>query len=83
MKGISKAILRIITVGAAIAWVLGAIALHMILHFPIAVAIVVAGLFLITGPTVIQPLLKQAKVRKMSIQFYVGKVLFLIPLAPY
>lgn len=45
LKGISKAILRIITVGAAIAWVLGAIALHMILHFPIAVAIVVAGLF--------------------------------------
>ncbi|MDY4022375.1 sodium:proton antiporter [Staphylococcus borealis] len=64
LRGISKAIIRIITIGAAIAWVLGAIALHKILDFPIAVAVVMGGLFLITGPTVIQPLLKQAKVRK-------------------
>lgn len=42
---------------------LGAIALHKILGFPISIAIVMGGLLLITGPTVIQPLLKQAKVR--------------------
>ena len=63
LRGISKAVIRIITVGA-ISWVLGAIALHKILDFPISVAVVMGGLFLITGPTVIQPLLKQAKVRK-------------------
>ena len=37
--------------------------LHKILGFPISIAIVMGGLLLITGPTVIQPLLKQAKVR--------------------
>ena len=63
LKGISKAVIRIITLGATIAWVLGAIALHKILGFPISIAIVMGGLLLITGPTVIQPLLKQAKVR--------------------
>lgn len=82
LKGISKAILRIITVGAAIAWVLGAIALHMILHFPIAVAIVVAGLFLITGPTVIQPLLKQAKVRKNVDSILRWESIILDPIGP-
>lgn len=51
LKGISKAVIRIITVGAVIAWILGAIALHTILNFPISVSFVMGGLFLITGPT--------------------------------
>ena len=63
LKGISKAVIRIITVGAVIAWILGAIALHTILNFPLSVSFVM-GTLLITGPTVIQPLLKQAKVKK-------------------
>ena len=44
LKGISKAVIRIITLGATIAWVLGAIALHKILGFPISIAIVMGGL---------------------------------------
>ena len=31
LRGISKAVIRMVTVGAAIAWVLGAVALHYIL----------------------------------------------------
>ncbi|UDI79257.1 sodium:proton antiporter [Staphylococcus taiwanensis] len=82
LKGISKAVIRIITIGAAIAWVLGAIALHKILDFPIAVSIVMGGLFLITGPTVIQPLLKQAKVRKSVDSILRWESIILDPIGP-
>ena len=33
LKGISKAVIRIITIGAIIAWILGAVALHYIIGF--------------------------------------------------
>lgn len=82
LRGISKAVIRIITVGAAISWVLGAIALHKILDFPISVAVVMGGLFLITGPTVIQPLLKQAKVRKSVDSILRWESIILDPIGP-
>ena len=82
LKGISKAVIRIITLGATIAWVLGAIALHKILGFPISIAIVMGGLLLITGPTVIQPLLKQAKVRNSVDTVLRWESIILDPLGP-
>lgn len=82
LKGISKAVIRIITVGATIAWVLGAIALHKILGFPISISIVMGGLLLITGPTVIQPLLKQAKVRNSVDTVLRWESIILDPLGP-
>ena len=82
LKGISKAVIRIITIGATIAWMLGAIALHKILGFPISIAIVMGGLLLITGPTVIQPLLKQAKVRNSVDTVLRWESIILDPLGP-
>ena len=82
LKGISKAVIRIITVGAVIAWILGAIALHTILNFPISVSFVMGGLFLITGPTVIQPLLKQAKVKKNVDSILRWESIILDPIGP-
>ena len=64
LKGISKAVIRIITIGAGIAWILGAIALHITMSFPLSISVCDWGSILITGPTVIQPLLKQAKVKR-------------------
>ncbi|MGF7193294.1 NhaP-type Na+/H+ or K+/H+ antiporter [Staphylococcus pasteuri] len=82
LKGISKAVIRIITVGATIAWILGAIALHFVLDFPISVSLVMGGLFLITGPTVIQPLLKQAKVKKNVDSILRWESIILDPIGP-
>ena len=62
--------------------VLGAIALHKILGFPISIAIVMGGLLLITGPTVIQPLLKQAKVRNSVDTVLRWESIILDPLGP-
>ena len=82
LRGISKAVIRMITVGAAIAWILGAVALHYILDFPLSVSLVMGGLFLITGPTVIQPLLKQAKVKKNVDSILRWESIILDPIGP-
>ncbi|WP_145543273.1 sodium:proton antiporter [Virgibacillus sp. SK37] len=61
LKGIGKPIFRISTVGALIAWILGSLTAHYIAGLSWAVAFVIGGLFIVTGPTVIMPLLRQAK----------------------
>ncbi len=69
IKGISKAVIRIITIGAIIAWILGAVTLHYIIGFSLSISLVLGGLFLITGPTVIQPLLNKLKLKSVLIQY--------------
>ncbi len=82
LKGISKAVIRIITIGAGIAWILGAIALHVTMNFPLPISFVIGGLFLITGPTVIQPLLKQAKVKRNVDSVLRWESIILDPIGP-
>ncbi|NQD99589.1 cation:proton antiporter domain-containing protein, partial [Staphylococcus xylosus] len=82
IKGISKAVIRIITIGAIIAWILGAITLHYIIGFSLSISLVLGGLFLITGPTVIQPLLKQAKVKKRVDSILRWESIILDPIGP-
>ncbi|WP_251517420.1 MULTISPECIES: cation:proton antiporter [Staphylococcus] len=82
LKGISKAVIRIITIGAGLAWILGAVALYLIFGFPIEISLVLGGLFLITGPTVIQPLLKQAKVHKNVDSILRWESIILDPIGP-
>ena len=82
LKGISKAVIRIITIGAGIAWILGAIALHVTMNFPLSISFVIGGLFLITGPTVIQPLLKQAKVKRNVDSVLRWESIILDPIGP-
>ena len=82
LKGVTKAVYRMITLGAVLAWLLGALALHVVLSFPISVSFVMGGLFLITGPTVIQPLLKQAKIKKNVDSVLRWESIILDPIGP-
>ncbi|AXI10692.1 sodium:proton exchanger [Oceanobacillus zhaokaii] len=61
LRDISKPIFRISTLGAFIAWILGSLTAHYIAGLSWAVSFVIGGLFIVTGPTVIMPLLRQAK----------------------
>ncbi|MFD1851933.1 cation:proton antiporter [Oceanobacillus bengalensis] len=61
LRGISKPIFRISTLGAFIAWIAGSLTAHYVAGLSWAVAFVIGGLFIVTGPTVIMPLLRQAK----------------------
>jgi len=58
-----KPILRISTIGAFIAWILGSLTAHYIAGLSWPVAFVIGGLFIVTGPTVIMPLLRQSKLK--------------------
>lgn len=63
VRGLGKPVMRIVTVGALLAWLLGSLAAHYVAGLSLAVAFVIGGLFIVTGPTVILPLLRQAKLK--------------------
>lgn len=82
ISGISKAIKRVLTLGAFIGWVLGTLAMYYIIGFPLSISLVLSGLFIVTGPTVIQPLLKQAKVKRSVDSILRWESIVLDPVGP-
>src|SRR5690625_4647443 len=63
LRGLGKPVFRILTIGAFIAWILGSLTAHYIAGLSWEVAFVIGGLFIVTGPTVILPLLRQSKLK--------------------
>ncbi|ARF18126.1 cation:proton antiporter [Sporosarcina ureae] len=63
IKGISKSVFRVVTLGAFLAWILGSITAHFIAGLTWEVSFIIGGLFVVTGPTVIIPLLRNAKLK--------------------
>lgn len=61
IKESRNAILRIVKFGALIAMVLGALSAHFVVGLSVTTSLVIGALLIVTGPTVILPLLKQAK----------------------
>ncbi len=61
LRGVSVAVRRLVIVGAPIGWLLGSLAAHYAAGLSWPVAILFAGILVVTGPTVIIPLLRQAK----------------------
>ncbi len=61
LRDATHAVSRMVLVAAPIAWVLGTIASHYILNLSWDLSIMIGGLFVVTGPTVILPLLRQAQ----------------------
>ena len=59
-----SAVLRLCSVGAVVAWVLIAVAAVVILNFDWRLATLVGAVLVVTGPTVIAPLLRQIKPSK-------------------
>ncbi|MDE0945523.1 MAG: sodium:proton antiporter [Sphingobium sp.] len=56
------AVIRLVVLGAPIDWVLGAIACYYVAGLVWPVAILFAGILVVTGPTVVLPLLRQSNV---------------------
>ena len=63
VKGLGRPVFRIVTIGAFLAWILGSLGAHYVAGLSWAVSFVIGGLFIVTGPTVILPLLRQAKLK--------------------
>lgn len=64
IRGASTAVRRLVFPGAGIAWGAGAVAAHYLAGLDWGVATLFAGVMVVTGPTVIMPLLRQAKLSK-------------------
>jgi len=59
----TRAVNRMVFIAAPIVWVAGAAAAHHIVGLPLDISVMVGGLFVVTGPTVIMPLLRQAHLK--------------------
>ena len=55
---------RLVFLGAPIGWLLGALAAHYVAGLEWPVALLLGGLLVVTGPTVIIPLLRQARLAR-------------------
>lgn len=63
LKHSGKAVWRLATIGVAVGWVLGSLAGYYIAGLVWPVAVLFAGILIVTGPTVVIPLLRQANIQ--------------------
>lgn len=63
-----SAVRRLVYVGAPLGWALSALALNLIAGLKWEASIVFGGIMIVTGPTVIAPLLRQARLRSRPAQ---------------
>ena len=61
LRGLTKGVQRLVFPGVPIAWGLGAVAAYLIGGLSWQVALLFGGIMVVTGPTVIIPLLRQSK----------------------
>lgn len=58
IAGHGRSVRRLISLGAVVTWVLSAVAAHFITGLPLSVSVLFGALVIVTGPTVIAPLLR-------------------------
>ena len=63
LKSTGGAVWRMATIGVALGWLFGALAAHEIAGLVWPVAILFGGILVVTGPTVVMPLLRQSSVQ--------------------
>ena len=61
LRDVGKVVWRIISIGALVTWILGAIAAYYILQIPLPIAILLGAILTVTGPTVVIPLLRHVR----------------------
>ena len=64
IKDTRLTIKRIVTIGALVAWILGSLSAYFLAGLSITTSLVIGAILIVTGPTVILPLLRQAKLDK-------------------
>jgi NhaP-type Na+/H+ or K+/H+ antiporter len=59
--GARQPVIRLVTVGAFITWLLGALAAHLVFDEPVRVSVLMGAILVVSGPTVVGPLLRLAR----------------------
>ncbi len=66
LKETKSGVRRLVSVGVVISWLMGTAGAHYIADLSWAVSLVFGAIVVVTGPTVIIPLLRQAKLRRST-----------------
>ncbi|MBI6629818.1 cation:proton antiporter [Pontibaca salina] len=64
LQDAAKGVQRLVLIGAPLGWLLSAAALHWVVGLSWASSTVFGGIMIVTGPTVIAPLLRQARLKR-------------------
>ncbi|GAB4526634.1 MAG: sodium:proton antiporter [Pleurocapsa sp.] len=76
---VSGSLRNLVTIGTLITLIGGGMAAHWLAEFPWAIAFLYASLVVVTGPTVISPLLKQVKVDRQVATLLEGEGVLIDP----
>ncbi len=68
LRDAATGVRRLVLIGAPLGWALSAAALHWVAGIGWATAAVFGGIMIVTGPTVIAPLLRQARLKRRPAQ---------------
>ncbi|MCS3904278.1 CPA1 family monovalent cation:H+ antiporter [Methylohalomonas lacus] len=61
LRGLARVVRNLITVGAAVTWVISALAAYYLLDFSVGLAALFGAIVIVTGPTVIVPMLRSVR----------------------
>lgn len=63
LRGASSVVVRLLTVGVIITWLAGAVFAYLILDTSFEIALLIGAVLVVSGPTVVLPILRQLKIR--------------------
>jgi len=64
IKGVGPSIINLITLGSLVTFIGGALLAHFIMRLPLDISFLFAGLIIVTGPTVIGPILRNLNIKR-------------------
>ncbi len=62
LRGLEFSVIRLILIGALITWALATTAVYFTLNWPFNLSLLAGGIFIVTGPTVVIPLLRYLRI---------------------
>ncbi len=80
LRKVSGSLRNLVTLGPAITLVLGAAAAHWLSEFPWPIAFIYASLVVVTGPTVVTPILKRVQVSEAVATLLEGEGVIIDPI---
>lgn len=83
LKGLSRSareIRNLVTVGALVTWALTTAVAHLVVGFPISLAVIFGALMTVTGPTVVQPLMRRMKIPRAIKTILEGEAILIDPI---
>ncbi len=64
IKGVGPSIINLITLGSLVTFIGGALLVHFIMNLPLDICFLFSGLIIVTGPTVIGPILRNLNIKR-------------------